>query len=418
MTAPAAICLAGLTVAGWLDTRASATALAVAVGIALGVAPLWHRGGERAASGADDQARHVLALSADLRAAREEADRLLDVLPEPVVILGTDRILMHANPAAAAMLGLNLAPLLRHPALMAAVNAAWSNRGATEARLRLSVPVPSDLRASVIPLDSPGGMGGRTLILFSDRSAEQAVARMRADFVANASHELRTPLTALVGFIDTLRGPAADDPVAQARFLGIMSEQAARMTRLIDDLLSLSRLEVMEHQLPTEVVVVAALLERVVVEFEARLAGRGMRLSKDVQADLPAVVGDAHQLAQLFQNLLDNAVKYGRDSGTIRLGVHAAAPDGNWPARPGLVMTVADDGIGIARAHLPRLTERFYRVDAGRSRVIGGTGLGLAIVKHVVNRHRGEMRIESEEGEGTSVSVWLPASEGTVTKIS
>jgi two-component system phosphate regulon sensor histidine kinase PhoR len=253
-------------------------------------------------------------------------------------------------------------------------------------------------------------------VVLADRTRERAVERMRADFVANASHELRTPLASLIGFIDTLRGPAADDAPAQQRFLAIMAEQAARMNRLIDDLLSLSRIELTEHQQPSARVDLGTLLPRLVAGFEPRLQGRKVTLDLAVAPALPPVTGDADQLAQVVQNLLENAVKYGREGGTVRLRADpvARAPGGDgprerrWPARPGVVLTVADEGQGIPRQHLPRLTERFYRVDTGRSRAAGGTGLGLAIVKHVVNRHRGQLLIESEEGVGTTVSVWLP----------
>jgi two-component system phosphate regulon sensor histidine kinase PhoR len=234
------------------------------------------------------------------------------------------------------------------------------------------------------------------------------VERTRADFVANASHELRTPLASLVGFIDTLRGPAADDPPAQARFLEIMGEQAGRMNRLIDDLLSLSRIELTEHQIPEERLDLESLVERMLAAFEIRIKQRTVTLDFQVEDGLPAVAGDADQLEQVFQNLLDNALKYGREGGTVRVSLARVPPGGKWPAREGIVAAVADDGQGIAREHLPRLTERFYRVDSGRSRAIGGTGLGLAIVKHVVNRHRGQFVIESEAGKGSVFSVWLP----------
>jgi two-component system phosphate regulon sensor histidine kinase PhoR len=251
-------------------------------------------------------------------------------------------------------------------------------------------------------MDPPIAGGGRAVVVLSDRTRERAVERMRADFVANVSHELRTPLASLIGFIDTLRGPAADDPEAQQRFLGIMGEQAARMNRLIDDLLSLSRIELIEHQPPSGVVDLNELTQRLVAGFEPRLTQRSVTLEVRVPSGLPPVVGDADQLAQVLQNLLDNAVKYGREGGTVRLEIAAVS------GRPNVVMTVADEGAGIPREHLPRLTERFYRVDAGRSRAAGGTGLGLAIVKHIVNRHRGQLLIESEEGVGTTVSVALP----------
>jgi two-component system phosphate regulon sensor histidine kinase PhoR len=187
-----------------------------------------------------------------------------------------------------------------------------------------------------------------------------------------------------------------------------MAEQAARMNRLIDDLLSLSRIELIEHQPPSGTVELRELVSRLVAGFEPRLSARSVSLDVRMPDDVPAVVGDADQVMQVLQNLLDNAVKYGRERGTVRLEVAAASPGVRWPARPGVVVVVADQGTGIPRDHLPRLTERFYRVDTGRSRAAGGTGLGLAIVKHIVNRHRGQLLIESEEGVGTSVSVWLP----------
>jgi two-component system phosphate regulon sensor histidine kinase PhoR len=245
-------------------------------------------------------------------------------------------------------------------------------------------------------------------VVLSDRTRERAVERMRADFVANASHELRTPLASLIGFVETLRGPAADDPPAQQRFLAIMAEQGARMNRLIDDLLSLSRIELTEHQAPSEPLDLTGLIQRMVAGFEPRLKERNVRLAVQMEKDLPLLAGDADQMAQVMQNLLDNGLKYGRDGGVLSLDVALAQPGNRWPSRRGMVIAVADQGAGIAKEHLPRLTERFYRVDKGRSRAVGGTGLGLAIVKHIVNRHRGQLLIESEVGKGTTVSIWLP----------
>ena len=267
--------------------------------------------------------------------------------------------------------------------------------------------MPREVRATVLVIDPPLADGGRAIVLLSDRTRERAVERMRADFVANVSHELRTPLASLIGFIDTLRGPAADDPPAQQRFLGIMAEQAERMNRLIDDLLSLSRIELIEHQPPNERVDVADVARRIAAASEPSVAARRARLDLDLADGLPEVTGDADQLEQVVQNLVDNAVKYGPEGGTVRLSLRAAMP-GRWPSRPGVVLTVADEGPGIPKAHVPRLTERFYRVDKGRSRSAGGTGLGLAIVKHIVNRHRGQLAIDSEEGRGSTFSVWLP----------
>jgi two-component system phosphate regulon sensor histidine kinase PhoR len=244
--------------------------------------------------------------------------------------------------------------------------------------------------------------------VLSDRTREKRVERMRADFVANASHELRTPLASLIGFIATLRGPAADDPPAQARFLEIMAEQAERMNRLIDDLLSLSRIEIIEHQVPDERVNLEDLIERSLAGFQIAFRQRGTTLDWQAMQALPDVLGDTDQLEQVMQNLLDNALKYGRQGGTIKVRLEQAPLGGAFPLRPGLVFSVADDGAGIPRQHLSRLTERFYRVDTGRSRAVGGTGLGLAIVKHIVNRHRGVLAIESEAGLGSNFRVWLP----------
>ena len=292
--------------------------------------------------------------------------------------------------------------VLRHPELRAAIDRAFTSGATATADMTLPVPVPREVHAAVVPMDPPIADGGRAVVVLSDRTRERAVERMRADFVANVSHELRTPLASLIGFIDTLRGPAADDPPAQQRFLAIMGEQAARMNRLIDDLLSLSRIELVEHQPPSGSVDLGELATRLIAGFEPRLRERSVQLDVRIQGDLPAVIGDADQLVQVLQNLLDNAVKYGREGGTVRFEIGAAA------GRAGAAITVTDQGAGIPREHLPRLTERFYRVDTSRSRAAGGTGLGLAIVKHIVNRHRGQLSIESEEGVGTSVRVWLP----------
>jgi two-component system phosphate regulon sensor histidine kinase PhoR len=266
----------------------------------------------------------------------------------------------------------------------------------------LAVPVPRDLDATVIPVGDP------TYILVNDRTRERSIEKMRADFVANSSHELRTPLASLIGFIETLRGPAADDVEAQKRFLGIMAEQAMRMQRVIADLLSLSRIEISEHQPPGEILFLPPLLERIVAGLEPMLKANAASIDVAIPQDLPKIPADTDQLTQLFTNLLDNAIKYGKRGGRIKVTAAPAISDPRFEAA-GVVVSVADDGVGIAREHIPRLTERFYRVDKGRSRSVGGTGLGLAIVKHVVNRHRGRMIIESTEGQGTTFTVWLPA---------
>jgi two-component system, OmpR family, phosphate regulon sensor histidine kinase PhoR len=341
-------------------------------------------------------------LASRLRA--EEA--IVEGLPEPLLMVGTDGTVRRANAAARQSLGDDVAAVLRHPLLRGAIDRARATEEAQAADLLFAAPVPREIHAVVTPLDDALFEDGQASILLVDRTRERAVERMRADFVANASHELRTPLASLIGFVETLQGPAKDDQPARERFLEIMAREAARMNRLIDDLLSLSRIELSEHQTPQGRIDVSELIQRALAGFEPRIVARRVRLDL-ILPDLPLIPGDADQMAQVLSNLLDNALKYGREGGTITLAV-ADVTGAPWPSRPGVVIAVGDDGVGIPRAHIPRLTERFYRVDKGRSRAVGGTGLGLAIVKHIVNRHRGQLVITSEEGQGSRFSVWLP----------
>ncbi|WP_328734794.1 ATP-binding protein [Falsiroseomonas selenitidurans] len=364
-------------------------------------------------------ARALQARTEQVSSLRQADVAIIERLPDPLVVLDAGGAPLRANSEARAMFGASpgiasgsdLGALLRHPALADAVAAALAGGEPQHADIVLPVPVPRELRVHAVPMDPPLSDGGRLLLVLSDRTRDRAVERMRADFVANASHELRTPLASLIGFIETLRGPAEDDREARARFLGIMAEQADRMRRLIDDLLGLSRIEITEHQPPTGRVDLGALAAAEVEAMGPVLGARGARVALEAEPGLVAAPADAGQLAQVLRNLLENAARYGREDGTIQLAVGRAEPGGNarWPARPGLVISVTDEGPGIARHHLSRLTERFYRVDRGRGRHAGGTGLGLAIVKHIVNRHRGQLLIESEEGVGSTFRVWLPA---------
>ena len=353
-------------------------------------------------------ARHMASRAALVDRMRRADEAIVENLPDPLIVLGADRTVRRSNAAARTAFGADIQAVLRHPDLRAAIDRAFASATTQTAAVTLPVPVPRDVHASVIPMDPPLSDGGRAMIVLSDRTRERAVERMRADFVANASHELRTPLASMIGFVDTLLGPAADDPPAQRRFLGIMAEQGARMNRLIDDLLSLSRIELIEHQPPSERVDLAGLIDGIAAGFEPGIKQREITLELHLDRDLPPVLGDADQLAQVVQNLVDNAVKYGRDGGVVRVDAGPAPPGGRFPNRPGALLSVTDQGRGIEREDLPRLTERFYRVDKGRSRNVGGTGLGLAIVKHIVNRHRGHLLIESEIGRGTTFTVWLP----------
>ncbi len=247
---------------------------------------------------------------------------------------------------------------------------------------------------------------GRTLLIFDDITQTRITERMRVDFVANASHELRTPLATLSGFIETLQGPAAEDEPARRRFLDIMAHEAGRMSRLIDDLLSLSRIELDKHVRPSAVLQLQGVIADVGKTLAMRLDADERVLVIDEAPVLPAVIGDRDQILQVLHNLISNALKYGHSGTPITVTAVPVPGIGNQPAM--VRLTVSDVSEGIAQEHLPRLTERFYRIDSQRSRRMGGTGLGLAIVKHIVERHRGRLEIESRPGEGTRVSFTLP----------
>jgi two-component system phosphate regulon sensor histidine kinase PhoR len=239
---------------------------------------------------------------------------------------------------------------------------------------------------------------GRRVVHLVDRTGSYAAERMRVDFVANASHELRTPLASLLGYVETLREDAGDDPQTRGRFLKIVFGEAQRMQRLIEDLISLSRIEAEKYRIPDKAVELTDLIEEVTTELSGspRAADLVLQIT-----DVPAVAGDATQLSQLLHNVMGNAMKYGREATPVTVSLQ---PEGETMVR----LTVSDEGEGIPPQHLPRLTERFYRVDSGRSRSLGGTGLGLAIVKHIVERHRGRLDIASTVGKGTTVSILLP----------
>ena len=243
--------------------------------------------------------------------------------------------------------------------------------------------------------------GSLALLVLHDTTALRRAERMRADFVANASHELKTPIAGLAGFIETLQGPAREDAAARDRFLGIMAEQADRMRRLVDDLLMLSRIEQHEHARPAGEVDVEKVLRGVQDLLQLKASARKVVVELAVDPALPRAVGDYDELTIVFQNLIDNALKYARPATTVRVVARPAGDDF-------LSVAVSDEGDGIPASHLPRLTERFYRVDNARSRALGGTGLGLAIVKHVVNRHRGRLEIHSLQGKGSTFTVTLP----------
>jgi len=354
---------------------------------------------------------HAQAAAARLAA----AEGVIAAAPDPLILIDRQRRIVSANAASAEFIGAggeprDLASALRNPPLLAAADAVLGGEVERSVEFRVSVPVERVLRAHLARLDGAALDRAAAILSLHDVTELKRSEQLRGDFVANAGHELKTPLAALIGFIETLQGPARDDPAARARFLAIMDEQARRMARLVDDLLSLSRIELNEHVAPTGRVALPAVIEAVARSLELRAGARGVRIARDLPAGLPEVIGDADELAQVFQNLLDNAVKYGRRESDVDV---RAAIAGNGAAQQ-VGIAVADCGEGIAAEHLPRLTERFYRVDNARSRELGGTGLGLAIVKHIVNRHRGRLDIASTPGQGSTFTVWLRAA-GAVT---
>jgi two-component system phosphate regulon sensor histidine kinase PhoR len=346
------------------------------------------------------------------RFARVEADlassnMVLEALPEPIILVNGRREVTRVNTAARDLLGeallrRDLAVALRNPAVLRATDAVLKSGIGQMIEFDLSLQVDRHLRAGIVPLPGNATDGYAALLILNDLTTLKRAEQMRADFVANASHELRTPLSTLIGFIETLRGPAADDAEAQRRFLAIMQQQAGRMARLVDDLLSLSRIELNEHLPPTDRADLGSILRSVMQALELKAAARGMRLEPQLAPDLPPVLGDEEELAQIFQNLVDNAIKYARPNTAITVSAVRSERLG-----PGVAVSVRDRGEGIPRVHLPRLTERFYRIDTARSREMGGTGLGLAIVKHIVNRHRGVLEIDSEIGQGSVFTIHL-----------
>ncbi len=352
----------------------------------------------------------------DLAKTRQE---ILDSLPDPFFLLDRQRRVVGANASARQLFelergsnlaGRDLAGVIRDPKVLEAADAALLHNRRTEAMFTLPAPVERTFGALIVPLSKITADGTGLIIALHDQTERMKMDRMRADFVANASHELRTPLASVLGFIETLQGPAKDDEEAREKFLDIMLKQANRMTRLIDDLLSLSRIELREHTRPTDAVDINVLLRNTIELLDRQIKERHATVTLDVAPGIPTALGESGELSQVFHNLLSNAVKYGGEAGRVEVSVTVS--DVRPPAMPGrgacIKISVRDFGEGIAREHIPRLTERFYRVDTARSRTLGGTGLGLAIVKHILARHRGALVIESDVGKGATFTVYLP----------
>jgi two-component system, OmpR family, phosphate regulon sensor histidine kinase PhoR len=343
--------------------------------------------------------------------AGEPLEAVIAGLPDAVIALDRNGRVLTLNDSAR-----SLAPALRQnepvslalrmPELIEAIGRAYAT--GDEQRVEYSERVPIDRWFEVIvkPVrrDPKLQMPDLVLMTFHDLTPLRRVEEMRADFVANASHELRTPLAALSGFIETLQGSAKDDAKARERFLPIMQEQARRMARLIDDLLSLSRIELNAHRRPDTPVDLVAIVRQVTDSLQTLARDRGVTVHVDA-ADGLRIPGDRDELVRVFENLVENALKYGAPGRRVDIAVsQGESPDGEDEAR----ISVRDYGPGIAPEHVPRLTERFYRVDVRESRAQGGTGLGLALVKHILNRHHGRLSIQSVPGAGATFLVCLP----------
>jgi len=329
-------------------------------------------------------------------------------LPDPCFILGRDGEVRFANDRAVASFGITegefLLFRLRQPELLAAFDKVVKGDGAQQVRFEERVPTERSFSAWFAALDDAAAPNTILLVL-DDLTAFHATERMRVDFVANASHELRTPLASLAGFVETLQGPARNDPAAQSRFLAIMHEQATRMSRLIDDLLSLSRVELRAHLRPRDRADLIAVLRHVVDTMNPLAKDLGVVIEPDLPAGQAIIHGDRDELIQVFDNLVENACKYGQSGG--RVVIRMTVPERRGPCS----VSIIDFGPGIAAEHLPRLTERFYRIDDDLTRKHRGTGLGLAIVKHIVSRHRARLQIESRPGSGAEFVVHFPEAD-------
>ncbi|MBW7975058.1 ATP-binding protein [Bradyrhizobium sp. BR 10289] len=356
----------------------------------------------------------------DAAASRDETRRINPVesaavaavvagMPDPAVLLDRAGRVIHLNAAAA-----QLAPALRRnelaqfalrsPEIITALRESIATTEPRRATYLDHVPVDRWMELIITPVPVPTSFGGADkcmLMTFHDQTPLRRVEEMRADFVANASHELRTPLAALSGFIDTLQGQAKDDPKARERFLGIMHNQATRMARLIDDLLSLSRVELSAHVRPDTLVDLLPIIRQVADGLEPLARERQVEVEINLPDTPVMIAGDREELLRLFENLIENALKYGASGGRV---IVSLTSDGTQEVR----VMVRDFGPGIAPEHLPRLTERFYRVDVGDSRSQGGTGLGLSLVKHILNRHRGRLLIESVPRQGATFIACFP----------
>jgi two-component system phosphate regulon sensor histidine kinase PhoR len=343
---------------------------------------------------------------------------LVSALPMPTLLLDPKLVVRSHNAKAVTLLpglkrGEPLTLSLRAPEVMEVVRRVLTTNAPQEIDYAERVPVSRWYRVEAAPVALTARARDEenpdyVLVSLRDLTEERRLERLRADFVANASHELRTPLASVLGFIETIQGPAKNDPAARDRFLAIMLSQANRMSRLIDDLLSLSRIELNEHVRPVASVDLVALIGHVRDTLGPYAQGQGVTVSLDAEVDSLAVTGEQDELIRLFENLVQNAIKYGSEGQRVEIAIRRDTRAGR---RDEAVVSIRDHGPGIPAEHLPRLTERFYRVDVASSREKGGTGLGLALVKHILNRHRGRLSIESTPGQGATFTVRLEVVE-------
>ncbi|MGF7008045.1 ATP-binding protein [Aminobacter sp. BE322] len=339
---------------------------------------------------------------------RLSGEKLAAAVADPLIIFDRGGAVVHANEAAEAAFGaikpdLPLLLKFRAPEMQSLIEGVLDGRnGSLTAEYVERVPFERVFRVTA----SAVGRGtGLFVLAFKDQSESRRIDRMRADFIANASHELRTPLASIAGFVETLRGPARNDANARDQFLQIMQNQTGRMARLIDDLLSLSRLEMKPYLKPGVKVDLRQTVEAVIASLAPLAAETGVVVERDFAEGPLEVHGDRDELFQVFQNLLENACKYGQSGGRVEVSMRRVSEAGE----PELEVTVRDFGPGIPAEHIPRVTERFYRVDVETSRAQKGTGLGLSIVKHILSRHNGRLTIRSELGKGSAFTVSLPA---------
>lgn len=341
---------------------------------------------------------------------------LIEALPDAAMLLDMRGVVLAANAAASdlfgrVLLGEHIGQTARQPDLAAAIKRALDSGQKATFELVLRTSTERHLDGAVSRLTGFGedAAAPTLIVILQDISEREALARMRMEFVANASHELRTPLTAVSGFIETLRGSAKDDPIARERFLAIMSDQASRMTLLIDHLLVLSRVEMRAHLVPSTLADLNHVAAEAVRLSTPHAIQEGATLKLEPMVTDAKLPGDHDELLQAAQNLIQNALKYGRPAGIVHVRTTRERD-----RRGGEVLrfSVTDNGPGIAAEHLPRLTERFYRVNTAASREKGGTGLGLAIVKHIAARHRGRVEVKSVVGQGSTFSLLFPVTPG------